>query len=98
MTTFYTTKSRSATRGISAVTGRISDNDPDTLVTGDKPWTRRWYSGRGRNWHASLEEAQAFFLARVDREIARTKRTLARLEKLRVDGAEVHDFTTEPKP
>ncbi len=98
MTTFYTTQGRSVRRGISAVTGRISDNDPDTLITGTKPWTRRFRSGRGRNWHASLEEAQTFFRAKVDKEIARTHRTLARLERLRVDGAEVHDFTTELKP
>lgn len=98
MTTFYTTEGRSTRRGISAVTGQISDNNPDTLITGDKPWTRQFRSGRGRNWHASLEEAQAYFSTKVDREIARTKRTLARLERLRADGAEVHDFTTEPKP
>ena len=72
------------TAGILEVDGEVSSNSP-TLMGFKYPADNWWYSiahGEGKEWHRSLEAAQARAKQMRDKKIASLRKQIAKLESI----------------
>lgn len=80
MATYYVTR-YATTTGLMVVEGEISEQTSNMLVVHKEGQMASYF--HGRDFHASLEEARADVVQRVDKELATLKTRIVKLDALR---------------
>jgi hypothetical protein len=68
------------TQGILKVDGRLSNNGEMFNYSLPGYWPSQYAHGAGRDFHETLEDAQARVAAMASKRVASAKKTIARLE------------------